>query len=281
MFHRVTIVGVGLIGGSLGLAIKKRQLAKEVIGLSHKHSSLVSAIKSQAIDVALTDLPQALHNADLVILATPVNTIIELLPQIAKHLRRGAMLTDVGSVKGEIVDAVQKYLPNPGFFVGSHPLAGSEKKGADFARADLFEQSMCIMTPLESTNNVVKEKIKHFWTTLGAQVKFLSPEEHDEILAYISHLPHVLVYGLMETVPSNVLEYAAQGFKDTTRIASSSPQMWHDICLTNSKKIIKSLDELIKNLGLIRKAISNRDQKMLIEYFTKAKEKRDALQPKE
>ena len=280
MFHRVTIVGVGLIGGSLGLAIKKNNLAREVVGLSHKHSSLTTAIKNNAIDVALTDQAKALQNAELIILATPVSTIISLLPTIGKCIRRGAFVTDVGSTKVEIVDAVQKYLPAPFFYVGSHPLAGSEKRGAEFARADLFENTTCIMTPIENTNQVVKEKVKHFWTKIGAQVKFMTPEEHDEILAYVSHLPHILAYSLMETIPSRSLEYAAQGYKDTTRIASSHPPMWHDICMSNSHKLLKSLDDLVKNLSLVRKAIGTKDHKTLIDFFTKAKEKRDALQPK-
>ena len=280
MFSRVTIVGVGLMGGSLGLAIKKNNLAREVVGLSHKHSSLTAAVKANAIDVALTEPAKALQDAELVILATPVHTIISLLPTIAKYVRRGAFITDVGSTKAEIIDAVQKYLPAPTFYVGSHPLAGSEKKGAEFARADLFENSTCIMTPIDSTNQVAKEKVRLLWTKIGATVKFMTPEEHDEVLAYVSHLPHVLAYSLMDTIIPKSMEFSAQGLKDTTRIASSSPQMWNDICLSNSQKLIKALDELVKNLSLVRKSIATRDQKTLTEMFTRAKEKRDALQPK-
>jgi len=278
MFRKVTIVGVGLMGGSLGMAIKKRGLAKEVVGLSHRQSSLVEAIKLQAIDIGFTDVAKAIRGSDLVVLAAPVDSIIKLFSKISKHLKRGCIVTDLGSAKSDIVEEAEKSLSNPSFFVGSHPLAGSEKKGVTYATSDLFENSLCLMTPTQMTNQVAKEKIKHLWAKLGAEVKLISPEEHDEILAYVSHLPHLLAYGLMETISKDHLEFSSQGLKDTTRIASSSPQMWNDICIANSRNIIKALDGLINNLSILRKAIVSRDQKSLIHYFTKAKEKRDGNQ---
>jgi len=276
LFKKITIIGVGLIGGSLGMAIKKHKLARQVVGFSQKHSSLVTAMQSKAIDVASHDLRKALHNADLVILSTPVNTIINLLPKISRYLRRGCIVTDVGSTKTLIVEAAEKHLPG-GFFIGSHPLAGSEKKGAGFASAELFDNSVCILTPTDKVNRGAKEKVQTFWTRLGTTVKVLSPEEHDKILAYISHLPHLLAYGLMGSIPPGYLEFAATGLKDTTRIASSSPQMWNDICLANAKPLLGAVDELVKNLAVLRKAISNREEKTLTEYFQKSKEKRDGI----
>jgi len=273
----VTIVGVGLIGGSLGMAIKKNKLAREVVGLSYNQASLDEAIKNKAIDSAFTDVSKAIRNADLVILATPVDSIIKLLPAINPHLKRGCIVTDVGSAKLEIIEAVEKKLNAPNFFVGSHPLAGSEKGGSENARADLFEDSLCVMTPKKQTHRTARERVKYLWTNIGAKVKTLSPEEHDEILAYVSHLPHLAAYGLMETVPKKFLEYAARGLKDTTRIAGSSPQMWNDICMANSKNILKALDEMVKNLAILRKAIVQHDQKSLIQSFIKAKEKRDEI----
>jgi len=160
-FKRVTIIGVGLMGGSLGLALKKRGLAREVVGLAYRQSSLVQAIKNKAIDVAFTDPQKAVRNSDMVILAAPVDSIIKILPTIAPHIKRGCVVTDVGSTKSEIVETGEKVLPVPGFFVGAHPLVGSEKKGADYSSADLFEGGTCIMTPTEATNQIAKEKVKY------------------------------------------------------------------------------------------------------------------------
>ncbi len=276
-FKKITIVGVGMMGGSLGMAIKKNRLAKEVVGLSYQQKSLDKAVKNKAIDVGYTDVQQAVRNADLVILATPVDSIIKMLSAINPYLKRGCVVTDVGSSKVDIIEATKKKLKYPNFFVGSHPLAGSEKVGSDHSREDLFEGVLCIMTPQKTTHRTAREKVKKFWMKLGAHVKFLKSEEHDEMLSYISHLPHLMAYGLMETIPEKFIEFAPQGLKDTTRIAASSPQMWNDICMSNSTHILKALDETVKNLAVLRKAIVRHDQKTLIDHFIKAKEKRDAM----
>jgi prephenate dehydrogenase len=277
LFRKATIVGIGFMGGSMGLALKKHRLAREVIGLSHRQSSLVNALKIKAIDVGHTDLKKALYDADLVILAAPVESIIKLFSTINPYLKRGCIVTDLGSTKAKVVESAEKSLSAPSFYVGSHPLTGSEKQGVENAQEDLFTNAQCIMTPTPQTNQVAKEKVKLLWTKIGSQVKFLSPEEHDQNLSYVSHLPHILAYGLMETVPSSSLEFGAQGFKDTTRIASSSPQMWNDICMANAKNVVKALDDLIKHLSIYRKAIVLQDQKELLQHFTSAKEKRDAF----
>ncbi|OGX24898.1 MAG: hypothetical protein A2787_03370 [Omnitrophica WOR_2 bacterium RIFCSPHIGHO2_01_FULL_48_9] len=278
LFRRISIIGVGLMGGSLGLAIKKQNIAREVVGFSHTPASLAYAVEHKIIDQAASDLKTAVHNADLVILATPVKTIVNLLPMLAPHLSRYCIVTDVGSTKSSIVQAALKNLPSHQMFVGSHPLAGSEKKGASHASAELFEGTTCIMTPTEQTNRLAKDKLKHFWTSLGAQVKFLPPEQHDKILSYVSHLPHLVAYAVIEAIPAEHLEFSAQGLKDTTRIASSSPQMWNDICLANPKNIVKSLDEVVKNLSAIRKMIMTKDEQGLNDYFHKSKTKRDSLE---
>lgn len=278
MFRRVAIIGVGLMGGSLGMAIKKRNLAKEVIGVSHKQSTLSQAVKLKAIDKGETDVQKAVKGADLVVLATPVDSIIKLISTINPYLRRGCIVTDIGSAKAEIIEAAEKKLSQPAFFVGSHPLVGSEKKGVNHANADLYENSECIMTPVKNTNRMAKEKVKQLWTKVGANVKNLSPEEHDHVLAYTSHLPHLVAYALMQTMPKKYIEHVSQGFIDTTRIASSSPQMWNDICLANSNNLIHSLDEFVKSLSELRQAIVNRDQKGLTGQFKKAQEKRSEIQ---
>ena len=276
LFKQVTIVGVGLIGGSLGMAIKKHHLAEEVVGLSPHHSSLAYALESKAIDRGLHDIQKAVEAADLVIMATPVKTIISLLPMISKHLKRGAVVTDVGSIKTTIVDTAERHFSSA-FFVGSHPLAGSEKAGAVFANPNLFQHSLCIVTPTPKTNRLAEEKVRSLWESLGATVKTLTPSEHDKILAFISHLPHLLAYALIDVIPGEYLPYAASGLKDTTRIAASSPNMWNDICMTNSKNIVQTLDEVVKKLSLFRKLILAKAEENLIETFKKAKIKRESL----
>ncbi len=277
LFKRVAIVGVVLMGGSLGMAIKKHKIAREVIGLSHRQAALDQAVKSGAIDTPCLDVKKAIGNADLVVLATPVDSIIKLFTTIDPYLKRGCIVTDVGSTKTSIAENAEKILSNPAFFVGSHPLAGSEKKGVVNASIGLFEGSKCIMTPTEKTNQVAKQKVKHFWTKLNMEVKLLSPEEHDEILAYVSHLPHLLAYGLMAGIPSKFLEYASQGLKDTSRVAGSSPQMWSDICMANPKNVLNALDQCVEYLAHFRKAIVSQDQKSLTNYFIKAQENHNKL----
>ncbi|HLF17674.1 MAG TPA: prephenate dehydrogenase/arogenate dehydrogenase family protein [Candidatus Omnitrophota bacterium] len=277
LFRRVTIIGVGLMGGSLGLSLKKHQIAKEIVGCSHRQSSLQQALEQKAIDIAETDVSKAVRNADLIVLAAPVEGIIQSMAIMAPHIRRHMIITDMGSTKAEIVEAARKSLPNNPMFVGSHPLVGSEQSGVRGARDNMFEGALCIMTPTEQTNQVAKEKVKLMWQQLGAKVQFMPATEHDETLAHISHLPHLLAYGLIETIPSQYLSIAPQSLLDTTRVASSSPQMWNDICMTNPKNILKALDAFINNLSSMRKSIVARDQKNLTFQFSKAKEKRDGI----
>jgi len=277
IFRKVTIVGVGLIGGSLALAIKKYKLAREVVGYSQKSSSLEWAMKNMVIDQAYQDVKKAVVNADLVVLATPVGAIAGMMEIIGPHLKRSCVVTDVGSTKATIVHAAQTVLPNPTLYVGSHPLAGSEKRGVEHASVDLFQNSLCIMTPTPNVSRGAAGRVKQLWTTVGCRVKQMSADEHDQTMAYISHLPHVLAYSLAETVPSEYAEYAAQGLKDTTRIAGSSPQMWADICMTNPKNIIQSLDQVVGILCALRKAMATSDQKVILDHFTNAKNKRDRI----
>ena len=272
IFKRITIVGVGFMGGSLGLAIKKNRLAREVIGLSHRQTALAQAVQMKAIDVPCLDVKKAIGNADLVVLAAPVESIIKLCSTINPYLRRHCIVTDIGSAKANIVDSAERVLSNPSLFVGSHPLTGSEKSGVGSAVEDLFNGAKCVITPTAKTSQAARQKIKYFWTKLGMDVRILSPQEHDEILAYVSHLPHLLAYGLISGIPPNFLEYASRGLKDTCRIAASSPQLWSDICIANSKNVLNALDKDVELLAHFRKAIVNHDHKELLHLFTKAQE---------
>lgn len=276
-FRKATVVGIGLLGGSLALALKKNHLAGEVVGVSRRQAALHFALKNKIIDHGTSDVMKAVENADLVILATPIETILSLLSTLGSRLKRGCIVTDVGSTKAGIVSAAQKHLPSHVFFVGSHPLAGSEKKGVEFSDGNLFEQSFCLLTPTEKTNKDALAKVSEVWTRIGCVIKSVSADEHDAILAFTSHVPHLLAYGLMDAIPKEHLPFGATGLKDTTRIASSSPQLWSDICLQNSKNILKGLDETIRVLAAYRKAIVVGDEGSLTEAFTRAKEKRDSF----
>ncbi len=274
---RVTIIGVGFMGGSLGLALKKHSLAQEVVGVSSKQSNLMEAIKVGAIDIAETEVERVIPQSECIILATPVESIVKILTKIGPLIRKGTIVTDIGSSKVDIVEVGEKKLQSGGFFIGSHPLVGSEKSGVENATAELFEKAKCIITPTAQTNPAVKEKVKQLWNRIGCDVVSMTPEEHDTIFAYVSHLPHLLSFGLMETVPKEYLTHAVQSLKDTTRIASSSAQMWNDILISNSRNVIKALDECAKNLSHLRQAIIHKDQKTLIDFFTRVKEKRDSF----
>jgi prephenate dehydrogenase len=275
LFRRVAIVGVGFMGASLGLAIKKKKLAKEIIGIGLHETSLREAIDLGAIDESTMDLKKGIQGADLIVLATPVQAIVEAIETIAVEFKRSVIITDLGSTKSAIVERAEKLLHHSVLFVGSHPLVGSEKKGPTYANASLYEGGTCVMTPTDKTNRLAKEKIKQFWTQLGLNVKLMSPAEHDESLAFISHLPHFSSFALMKILPENVNDIITQGLKDSTRIAASDALMWKDIALSNHKYVLKALDEYVKALSTIRKAIVTKDQDVLIETFKQAKVKRE------
>ncbi|MFP4473362.1 MAG: prephenate dehydrogenase [Candidatus Omnitrophota bacterium] len=277
LFRKVTIIGVGLMGGSLGKAIKKQGLAREVAGLSRKAASLSAAQKAGAIDMGTHDIKKAVANADLVVLATPVSVVPKMFEMIAPHIRRNTIVTDVGSTKVSIVRAAGETLPNASYFVGSHPLAGSEKRGAEHADENLYRGAVCIMTPAEGANRQAVDRVKKLWSRVGSQVKILPPEEHDEVLAAVSHVPHLLAYALMRYMPQNYLPFAAGGLKDTTRIAASSPQVWSDISLANSRNILKSLDAVIEELSHLRRGIIEKDDKALMQIFKTAQAKRNRI----
>jgi prephenate dehydrogenase len=282
LFEKVAIIGTGLLGGSLALALKKNNLAGKVVGSFRQEASMKAAREKGIIDEGTTDIRQAVMHADLVILASPVKVILEQIKdkEFIKAIKRGAIMTDVGSTKVSIVEAAQKYLPQHVLFVGSHPMAGSEKSGVAHANADLFKGAACIMTPVEKTNRLAKDKVKHLWTSLGANVVMMEPAKHDEALAYVSHLPHIVAFALMRAIPEEMLVHASSGLRDTTRIAGSSPKIWNDICASNYRHILKAIDETVRSLSDIRKAIVDHDEPALTQALTQAKTKRELLEKK-
>jgi prephenate dehydrogenase len=273
LFNKVAIVGIGLIGGSIALAIKKKRLANEIIGVSRHKKSLILAKKIGAIDKGSLGL-DILSAADLLIFATPVETIINLAPLISKIISKDCVVTDVGSTKEKIVSKLEKSFPN---FVGSHPLAGSEKRSIQNAQFNMFSGTQCILTPTKITNSKALNKIKALWVNLGARVIILSPKAHDKVLSFTSHLPHVAAFSLIGIIPREYLRFASNGLGDTTRIAASDPLLWVDILLSNRKNIIKNIVLLQNELSGMKEAIGKNDRIFLNKILKQAKEKRDTL----
>lgn len=273
LFNKVAIIGVGLIGGSMALAIKKKGLARHIVGVSRHKSTLIQAKRDRIIDKGSQDL-SIIKDADLLVLATPVNTILKLSNAITKLIRPDCVITDVGSTKKEIVSRLSKIFPN---YIGSHPLAGSEKRGVTNVQAELFRGSLCIMTPTKNTSPKALKKIRNLWNHLGARVVFLNPDDHDIILSFVSHLPHAIAFSLIEVIPDKFLKFAATGLKDTTRVALSDSRLWADIFLSNRKNMLKAIGVFQDNLSKMKSAIDKRDEKTIIKILKKARAKREAL----
>jgi len=275
-FNKVAIIGVGLIGGSIGLALKKRGLARLVVGVGRRRSSLKKAEKRGAIDWGTLSLESGVRGADLVILATPVLKIIDFGKRLPKLVAPGTIITDVGSTKAEVVRILERSLPKGVHFVGGHPMAGSEHRGVEFAQKDLFRGTLTFITKTKNTNSAALRTISSLWRTLGAKVEILSPAKHDKIVANISHLVHIAACELVNSAKGD-LKYASSGFADTTRIASSDPGLWRDILLTNKNQIAGSLDKYISSLQRIKRAVRRSDAKMIMRDLRAVKEIRDTL----
>lgn len=275
LFNKIGLVGLGLIGGSLGMAIKKNGLTDKVVGVSRKTKTIKKAKKIGAIDQGSLDF-DILKGCDLIILCAPVKTIIRLFSHIKPYVN-GAIVSDVGSTKLEIINAAKRYLPKNTDFIGAHPLAGSEKRGIASAEKGLFSGSLCLLTPIKTNKRANIRKLKLFWERLGAKVKVIAAEEHDKIISATSHLPHLTAFGLIAAIPESYFPYAASGLKDTTRIASSDPLLWTEIFLTNPKAVIKSIIALQKELAVFSGLIRKKDAKTLFDKIKRAKIKRDKL----
>jgi prephenate dehydrogenase len=277
-FERVTIVGPGLIGGSLGLALKAKRLAKHVVGVGRRESSLRAAQAVGAIDSATLDLAEGVKDADWVVLATRVGLITEMGIRAIPLMKSGAVLSDVGSTKGEIVSMIEPHVRGGVHFVGMHPLAGSERKGVEAANAALFAGSVCILTPTQKTNAGCVKTISATWRSLGARVVVMSPAEHDAILAQVSHLPHLVAAALLHSIDEGAIAYAAGGLKSVTRIAAGDPELWQDIFRSNRRNLLASVEQFEKVIEDIRGWLSVGDDEDLLAALKKAQEKRRALE---
>ena len=280
-FSKISIIGVGLLGGSIGLAVRRRGLAKETAGYVRRTASLKDCERAGAVDYATTDLLAAVSNSDLIILCTPLAQMRTLTEQFLPALKRGAIVTDVGSVKAEVVRELDSLLKKSGaHFVGSHPMAGGEKMGVLAAKADLFMNAVCVVTPSKNSNRAAAGKVDKFWKGLGARTIRLGAAEHDLAVSRSSHLPHVVAATLAGMVlgpgqPKTQAGLCATGFRDTTRVASGSPEMWRDIVLANRKNVSQSVDAFVAELKQFQAALRKSDGKAVEKFFAVAKERRD------
>jgi prephenate dehydrogenase len=281
-FQKVTLVGVGLLGGSLGMALRQRGLAEHVCGVVRRSAIIPDCERLGAVDVATRNLGPAVRGADLVVLCCPIGQMGALTQEMLPFLEPGVLVTDVGSVKAPIVDEVEGPIAKAGgHFVGSHPMAGSEKTGVEAARADLFESAICAVTPTARTNAAALQQILQLWEAVGSRVLTLGPALHDDLVSRSSHLPHVVAAALANYVlspahPKEQGTLCAGGFRDTTRIASGSPEMWRDIALANREHLSRVLGVLIEDLQEFQRTLQQPDRDAVTEFFTSAKQRRDA-----
>jgi prephenate dehydrogenase len=278
--QKLSILGPGLLGGSIGLAARQRKVARRVSMWARRPDAADQAYQLGAADEATNDLAKVVADAELVVLATPIGAMKGLVEQILPNLPAGCVVTDVGSVKYPIVTALSDALAGKARFVGSHPMAGSEQSGIEAARRDLFDNAVCIVTPREDTDKAALQLVYDFWKALGCSVKTLAPLEHDEIVARISHLPHLVAAAVVNVVcsdGSHPLNFVGPGFKDFTRIAGGPFEMWTEICLENREEIGRALDSLIEELTKVRAAVENSDAVELRTMLKRAKHFRDEL----
>jgi len=282
-FNKISIIGVGLIGGSLGLALKGKKPNFKIVGID-KQKIIEKAIARGAIDKGTVNPEEGIKEADIVIIATPVKTILDLLPKISPFLKKGCLVTDTGSTKGQIVGRANQVLSKDVFFVGGHPMAGSEKCGIEEANPHLFRNRTYILTPDKKSNLIAIDKIFSLIKMIGANRLVLDPFEHDRIVGAVSHLPQIIAVSLINSISelalrgnnTNYFRAIGEGFKDMTRIASSPYKIWEDICVTNQENILKMIQEFRSYLGIIEDKLKN-NPGSLKEEFQKAGKLREIL----
>ncbi len=281
-FQKITLVGVGLLGGSLGLVSRQRRLAREIVGLVRRAASVGECERLGVVMQATQDARQAAADADLIVLCTPISQMKATLGPMLPALKRGAVVTDVGSVKGSVVQELEPLVAAAGgHFVGSHPMAGAEKTGPAAATAELFTDAICVVTPTPRSSPIAVKRVEELWKAVGGRPLRLTPQVHDELVSRSSHLPHVVAAGLANYVLSPLHAKAqgllcAKGFRDTTRIASSPAEMWRDIAFANRQNLGRVLDVFIGDLQEFRHALETGDVRTIEDYFEKARQRRDA-----
>ncbi len=275
-FKRVTIIGLGLMGGSLGLAIKALDDKIKVVGVARRKEVIDEALKIGAIDEGSLDIGEGVRGADLIILAIPVGSMLQKVQEMLNDLADGTIITDVGSTKESVVRNIEAIIPKSAHFIGGHPMTGSEKDGISAANADLFKSAYYILTPTEKTSSEAFKRLHSLIAKISGRVIAIDPKKHDRLVASISHLPHLISAALVNLAKSgeekeeNLLLLAAGGFRDTTRIAAGNPDIWVDICLENDEAILAQIAEFERELNLFEAAIRGKDRALLKEALLKA-----------
>jgi len=279
--RNVAIIGVGLIGASIGLGLRQRRLAGRVVGIGRNPDSLAKARRLGCVHEIALSVAEGVAAADLVVVCTPVEQIPALVAEAAQHAPAGAVFTDAGSTKATVVTQTEALLHNryDGLlpFIGSHPIAGSEKSGAEAARGDLFERRTVVITPTASTDDDVTQAVETFWRSLKGRVVRMSPARHDEVLARTSHLPHLVASALAAATPADMLPLTAGGWSDTTRVAAGDVEMWRQILLANSVQTLKALEDFERVLARMRRAVEEGNGPLLAQILAEGKARRDAL----
>ena len=280
-FEKVCIVGLGLIGGSIGLAIKRSNISNQITGYARSNSTLERAIELGLVDSVKDNLKDAVNNSDLVILATPLSTFRELVEEMSPFLKKGCIITDTGSAKLSVIEELKGILPNGIEFVPGHPIAGTEESGPDAGFAELFDNRWCILTPTEDNSSNAVDLVKDFWESIGSKVEIMDPMHHDKVLAITSHIPHLIAFNIVGTANNlanvtekEVVKYSAGGFRDFTRIAASDPKMWSDIFTYNSDAVLEMLDLFSNDLAKLKAAVIKKDSNLLFSNFEKTREVR-------
>ena len=283
-FDTVCIIGLGLIGGSIGLSMKKNNFDSKITGYAKTEKTLLRAVERGLIDDAEKSLVKAVDGADLVILATPLSTFRPIIEEIAPFLKKGSIVTDTGSAKFTILEEVKDLIPSNVEFIPGHPIAGTEESGPDSGFPELFENRWCILTPTEDNSKESVEIIKYFWESLGSKVEIMDALHHDKVLAITSHIPHLIAYNIVGTAndlanvtDTEVVKYSAGGFRDFTRIAASDPKMWSDIFTYNSEAVLEMLDLFSNDLAKLKKSILKKDTNMLFSSFEKTRNVRKRI----
>lgn len=280
-FDTVAILGVGLLGGSVGAALRDRKLAKRIIGIGRNEETLATAKSLGLVTETTTDIAEGVRTANLVVVATPVDKVVEHVQQVRQHCSAATLITDCGSTKRDIVRlCTGKAQQESAIFVGSHPLAGGEKSGPTAARADLFDGRKVVVTPGKDQTNEdsAVQTIAEFWAALGATTYFMTPAEHDRALAMTSHLPHVVAAALAKVTPVADLPLTATGWRGTTRVAAGDVELWTQIVLSNHDNLLKSLNKYQQSLSQFIDAVERQDARQIRSWFTQAKERRDAVE---
>lgn len=275
--NQITVVGLGLLGGSITLAVLRTFAGVKTVGYTHRPATRRKALQLAVATEIVSDIRASVSNANIVILATPICTFEKIFSEISDALPAGCIVTDVGSTKVLPHRWAARKLPETIHYVGSHPIAGSEQRGIEFARDDLFEQTVCILTTTKKTDRRAVQTLKRFWSKLGCCVKLMRPAEHDRVFASISHLPHIAAAALINASSAKELTFAGKGFMDTSRIASGPANIWADVFATNANNTIKGIDKIIAELTKLKKAIKKSDRKRIEKLLEAARSKRSTL----